>query len=267
MCIGGIAGSTNSTSVKLLYCYNYGTIQQTKTTNTKGNLYIGGLNGYPYILGTMQYCGNHGPVIANSANNIYTGGLVGYPRTGTSGNNLLDSYNAYDLVFTGKAAANYYAGGICGIYGKNKDAIPVIQNLVNLGNLTFSCTGSSAEKFGGIIGHSTNGVIENCVCHANLKALGKEGKLGAIMGMARAEATKASGCKIGGNLIFAEETKTETDDSGDEQTTTTETLTPITADNYFQYIYTTAVTQDVATEDGCEYLATKPATPVYTPAE
>ena len=231
-------------------------------------MYIGGLNGYPYILGTMQYCGNHGPVIANGSNNIYTGGLVGYPRTGTSGNSLLDSYNAYDLVFTGKATANYYAGGICGIYGKNKDAIPTIKNLVNLGNLTFSCTGSSAEKFGGIIGHSTNGVIENCVCHADLKAIGKEGKVGAIMGIARAEATKALNCKIGGNMIFSENVEEQETDGGQVTTVSTPILTPITADNYFQYIYITAVEQAVAEGDGCEHLATKPATPVYTmPAE
>ena len=230
-------------------------------------MYIGGLNGYPYVLGTMQYCGNHGSVIANSASNIYVGGLVGYPRTGTSGNSLLDSYNACDLVFTGKAT-NYYAGGICGIYGKNKDAIPVIENLVNLGNLTFSGTGSSAEKFGGIIGHSANGVIENCVCHADLKAIGKEGKVGAIMGIARAEATKASNCKIGGNMIFSQDGKETEDDMGNPTTVYTPILTPITADNYFQYIYITAVEQAVAEGDGCEHLATKPATPVYTmPAE
>ena len=267
MCIGGIAGSTNAATVVMQYCYNYGTIQQTKTTNTKGNLYIGGLNGYPYILGTMQYCGNHGPVIANSASNIYVGGLVGYPRTGTSGNSLLNSYNAYDLVFTGKAT-NYYAGGICGIYGKNKDAIPEIKNLVNLGNLTFSCTGSSAEKFGGIIGHSTNGVIENCVCYADLKAIGKEGKVGAIMGMGRAEATKASNCKIGGNMVFAENKETVDDPDGGEPIEEVINInTPIDASSYFKYIYTSAITEDQATEDGCEALATKPAVPVYTPAE
>jgi hypothetical protein len=216
----------------------------------------------------MQYCGNHGPVITNGSNNIYVGGLVGYPRTGTSGNSLLDSYNAYDLVFTGKATANYYAGGICGIYGKNKDAIPVIQNLVNLGNLTFSCTGSSAEKFGGIIGHSSNGVIENCVCHANLKAIGKEGKVGAIMGMGRTEATKASKCKIGGNMVFAEHKDTVDDpDGGEPIEEVTNINTPIDASSYYKYIYTSAITEDQATEDGCEALATKPAVPVYTPAE
>ena len=269
MCIGGIAGSTNAATVVMQYCYNYGTIQQTKTSNTKGNLYIGGLNGYPYILGTMQYCGNHGPVITNSASNIYVGGLVGYPRTGTSGNSLLDSYNAYDLVFTGKAT-NYYAGGICGIYGKNKDAIPVIKNLVNLGNLTFSCTGSSAEKFGGIIGHSTNGVIENCVCYADLKAIGKEGKVGMIMGIARTEATKASNCKIGGNMVFAENKETVDDpDGGDPIESVTNINTPIDASNYFKYIYNTSITADQATEDGCGWLSEseKPAVPVYTPAQ
>ena len=266
MCIGGIAGSTNSGSAKLLYCYNYGTIQQTKA-NTKGNLYIGGLNGYPYILGTMQYCGNHGPVIANGANNICIGGLVGYPRTGTSGNQFLDCYNAYDLVFTGKATANYYAGGVCGVYGKNKDVVPTIKNLVNLGNLTFKGTGAT-EKLGGIIGQSSNGVIESCVCYADLKAIGKEGKVGAIMGMGRTEATKASNCKIGGNMVFSETVEeVEDPEGGEPQVTVTNINTPIDASSYFKYIYTSAITEDQATEDGCEALATKPAVPVYTPAE
>jgi hypothetical protein len=208
----------------------------------------------------MQYCGNHGPVIANSANNIYTGGLVGYPRTGTSGNNLLDSYNAYDLVFTGKAA-NYYAGGICGIYGKNKDAVPTIKNLVNLGNLTFKGTGAT-EKLGGVIGQSSNGVIESCVCYGDIKAIGKEGKVGAIMGMNRTEATKASSCKIGGNMIFSPEPGEDSDGNPE----TKDVLTPINASSYYKYIYTSAITEDQATEDGCEALATKPAVPVYTPA-
>ena len=268
MCIGGIAGSTNSASAKLLYCYNYGTIQQTKA-NTRGNLYIGGLNGYPYILGTMQYCGNHGPVIANGASKIYIGGLVGYPRTGASGNQFLDCYNAYDLVFTGKATAEYHAGGVCGVYGKNKDVVPTINNLVNLGNLTFKGTGAT-EKFGGIIGHSSNGVIESCVCYGDIKAIGKEGKVGAIMGMGRTEATKASNCKIGGNMVFSETVEeVEDPEGGEPQVTVTNINTPIDASNYFKYIYNASITADQATEDGCGWLSEseKPAVPVYTPAE
>ncbi len=264
LCVGGIAGSTNSGTVKLLHCYNYGTVEQTHASSA-GTLYIGGIDGYPYVIGLMQYCGNHGPVTAKSASNIYQGGLGGRPRTGDSGNVIKDCYNAYDLTFSGKATS-YYAGGLIGHYGKNKEKVPTLENLINLGNLTFAATGTlSTIYFGGVMGGTTNGAVNNCQCYANIKGIGMEGKVGLIMCQARADATKAANCKIGGNLIFSETTTEEEDaNGGDPVTVITPNYTPIAADNWFNYIYNGAVTEEVATDDGCELLTAKPAIPVYT---
>jgi hypothetical protein len=56
-------------------------------------------------------------------------------------------------------------------------------------------------------------------------------------------------------LIFA--TDTGVDASGEEETV--DVKTPITADNFFEHIYTGAITADVASADGCSALATKPS--------
>ncbi|MBP3550315.1 MAG: hypothetical protein J6J57_01560, partial [Alistipes sp.] len=268
LCVGGIAGSTNSGSVEILHCYNYGTVEQTHTSSA-GTLYIGGIDGYPYVIGLMQYCGNHGPVTAASATSIYQGGLGGRPRTGdvATGNVIKDCYNAYDLTFSGKATS-YYAGGLIGHYGKNKEQVPTLENLINLGNLTFAATGKlTTTCYGGVMGGTTNGAVNNCQCYANIKAIGLDGNVGMIMGQARADATKAANCKIGGNLIFSQdEIQSEIPSQPSD---ITEILTPLSADNWFNYIYKGAVTEEVATADGCELLPNKPAVPVYTytPAE
>ena len=151
----------------------------------------------------------------------------------------------------------------------------------NVANITFSCT-CTTPSFGGIVGYlqlktpdagqkgqskenTTPYALANitdCVSYGDIKAIGKSGKVGMFTGVARSASFIFTDSSVGGNLIFAETTTTEEDPNGGEDiTTTTPTYTPITESNWFEYIYKTAVTEEVATGDGCSWLSEKPAVP------
>ena len=117
------------------------------------------------------------------------------------------------------------------------------------------------------MGGTTNGAVNNCQCYGNLKAVGLEGKVGMIMGQARADATKAANCKVGGSLVLKQN---QGESSFDDETGETipgeieDVVTTLNGNNWFQYIYNAAVEKSVAEDDGCSLLSEKPAVPVYT---
>ena len=265
--IGGIAGGPSGGSVEVEYCYNYATVKQINSNSNR--VMIGGIIGYAYSIGRLEKCGNHGNVFATKTSSSYicVGGLFGYSKT-TGTNNLVikDCYNAHPLVFEAKPKTNYKAGGLIGLCDLTDDKV-TMQNLYNLADLTYKGGSGGSDNVGGIIGQG-NSTLENCQCYGTIIAVGFEGKVGMIMGTDRKDTAKASNCKVGGNMVFEVHTDTETDpDTMEETEIVTNILTPIDASNYFKYIYKTSITADQATEDGCEALATKPAVPVYTPAE
>ena len=76
-----------------------------------------------------------------------------------------------------------------------------------------------------------------------------------IMGSVRTDTVKAINCKVGGNMIFdTRETTKDDPDGGDPIEVTEDVLTPLTIDNWFEYIYGDPVTEAVATGDGCSLL-------------
>ncbi len=281
--IGGIAGGPSGAAVEFLNCKNYGEVKQSGAAG--GSTYVGGIIGYGYSFHVMNGCENHGPVtiLNTTAKSFYVGGLVGWARiasgngTAAVAHTIKNSGNYYNLTFTGKAGT-YSAGGLFGTIN-NEDAEmswDEISGLKNVANITFDCT-ASTPRFGGMIGYAALNAncpvgalnnLDSFVCYGDIKAIGMEGKVGAILGVDRSENIIVKNAQLGGNMVFSETVEEiEDPEGGEPQVTVTNINTPIDASSYFKYIYTSAITEDQATEDGCEALATKPAVPVYTPAE
>ena len=261
--IGGVVGGPNNSLVEITYCTNNGTVMQTKTNN--GQNYIGGIVGYAYTWGVISHCTNNGAIetVGSSKDKRdYVGGIVGYARHMSGNSELSNCVNTYPLVFTGVAGTVYH-GGICGAMthedADNKYTF-VTENLYNLANLTFegkSNADTPVIKCGGISGYIQS-PISKSYCYANLKAIGMEGNIGVISGSARMsnKNEKVLNCGIGGNIIFA--TETGEDANGDEATV--DVLTPVD----LTMLYSVAIDEALAIEEGNSILTEKPATPDYT---
>ena len=267
--IGGIAGGPSGAAVEFLNCKNYGEVKQSGAAG--GSTYIGGIIGYGYSFHVLQGCENYAPVTVlntNSGANMSVGGVVGWARIASgNGTNVVahvikDCANYHDLTFTGKGKT-YSAGGLFGVLN-NEDAEmhwAEVSGLKNVANITFECTGTT-PRYGGMIGHSA--VNANCpvgamnnmtgfVFYGDIKAIGKKGIVGAIVGADRSEKITIKNAQLGGNFIFS--TETGTDAAGNDETV--EIKTPID----LTMIYKTAITVEQAEADGCSIITVKPAVP------
>ncbi|MBE6212863.1 MAG: hypothetical protein E7129_06990, partial [Rikenellaceae bacterium] len=276
MGLAGIVGGTSAAAAVISYCKNNGAVKQ--TAGKYNYLYAGGIVGYPYSLGTITYCENHGQLTVGSATgdtasiNVYVGGVIGYYNGKSAAATITYCYNDAKIICSGNVPGNgksgsgiYGVGGVIGASGLAADKVTACNNLLNLGDIEFSGT-AVTYKIGGVAA-SVAAPISDCQSYCDIKAIGLEGKVGMIMGIARADATKATNCKVGGRIAFTATTTEEEDaNGGDPITVTNPYYTDVTADNWFNYIYSAAVAEDVATGDGCERLTAKPAVPVYTPA-
>ena len=122
---------------------------------------------------------------------------------------------------------------------------------------------------------STTVAITGAESYCNIKAVDLQGKAGMIMGIAYADATKATNCSVGGKIALKE---IEGEDAnGDKEMlpewyildNTYEAYTDTLGhgkDYWYKYIYADEIAEDVATAAGCSLLAEKPALPTYIPA-
>ncbi len=252
--IAGIGGGPSGATTQFISCINRGLIKQTQTSG--GNTNVGGIVGYGYSFGKMEKCENYGQLeIAGSTGAVYAGGLVGYLRQTTKSANteIRNCVNRANLTFAGSAGSNYAGGGAFGL--ATTDASPkaelIIENVHNLGNLTYNCT-YKTHYFGGIVGflqRTTNISSCQCWCYVNPDAVDK---FGWISGTARSDTATVSNCQIGGGQeAFSEET----------EEMVSETL--IKAGNFHEYIY---LNRDNTEVDGCSALTSKPTIDVQTEA-
>ena len=113
-----------------------------------------------------------------------------------------------------------------------------------------------------MIGHSA--VSANCpagalnnmtgfVFYGDIKAIGKKGIVGAIVGADRSEKITIKNAQLGGNFIFS--TETGTDAAGNDEVWDVKTPIDLTM------IYKTAITVEQAEADGCSIITEKPAVP------
>ena len=268
--VGGVIGGSDGKPNEIHYCANYGLVQQTKTNN--GQNYIGGVVGYSYLWTKITHCTNAGPIEtvgSSSSKRDYVGGIVGYGRHNKGVSEISDCVNTYPLVFTGKAGTVRCGG----LFGCTTNEGPtnefIVKNVYNLADLTFkgNTTNPGAEQlcYGGIVGLGRTS-YDNAQHYGNIKALGLEGYVGAIYGVARdTTGSDSSGnpitavaknSKAGGNIIYSE--AEEPDASGD--VVVFEVKTPIDLTMFYSVAFD-------ASADGCELLTKKPATPVYTYTE
>ena len=259
---GGIAGSTSGTGTQVLRCVNYAEVKQ--TVISQGTTQIGGCIGYGYSFGKYDDLHNYGAITVKgsaSKKQLSAGGVIGYTRWMVVDGEayVTNCYNHVDLTLGCNGNENYYAGGVIGYdraaTAENKGCIPVLDNLVNVGNVTFTKTSNTAY-YGGLIG-AANNVATNSKFYGDITAIGLEGKVGALYGKARTDAIKITNSAAGGNIIYS--TATEEDANGDVVTYGVKTPIDLTM------LYATAITADVAQGDGCSLLNAKPTVPA-TPA-
>ena len=248
---GGITGSTSSGTAKILRCANYGEVKQ--TAYSTGTTQFGGIIGYAYSFGTIDDCHNHGQLTikgADSADQLSVGGVVGYARYKASEvAQISNCYNHANLTFAGRG--KYYAGGVIGFDKTVESGSAVLKNLVNVGNLTFSSTATTCY-YGGLVG-AANNHVEGGVFYGDITAIGKEGKVGALLGKARTDAIKVTNCQIGGNFIYSEE---ENEDANGEKIPV-----GVKTEIDLTMLYTTAIEASVAEGDGCSLITAKPTVP------
>ena len=286
--IGGIGGGPNNANTQFLRCKNYGHIKQ--TTLGGNSTYVGGIAGYGYAFKSFINCENHGPISAvGSTGTSYVGGIVGWARIAADSNNststriMRNCVNYYDINFafaTGGEKGTAHAGGVAGRLN-DEDADrnwEEVSGCKNYGNLTFSSNVATAY-YGGIFGtvavsstdkkYTAGGTRDNstpyalaeitgCVCYGNLKAIGK--KAGLFTGSARGANCKFINSSAGGNMVLSENKETVDDpDGGEPIEEVTDILTPITADNLKDYLYSSAITAEDITADVITLLTEKPA--------
>ena len=271
--VGGVFGQSNSYSLETKNCNNEGNISVESTFETK-RFRIGGIWGDLYC-SVVNDCVNTGNITLNQqekGNQLFLGGCIGYGYSRKSD----DYFQVAGLENSGKITVNKAVAGdaaqicIAGIVASAQKIYgdtTYIKDCVNIGDIEVNLsTRFTNINIAGIMAHcnTTNANISYSghKQHSDIKAIGFAGKVGMIEGIARADATKASNCKIGGRIAFAATTTEEEDaNGGDPITVTTPTYTDVTASNWFNYIYNAAVTEEVATGDGCEWLSEKPAVP------
>ena len=265
---GGIAGSLNGVA-NILSCNNYGAVNQTKVG--AGTTQIGGIVGYGYTFQTIDKCHNYGTItVAGTGTNkdLSVGGIAGYTRyklTEGVTATVSDCWNHADITFTG-TCNNYYGGGVIGWDKTRESGLCSLTGLVNVGNLTFTVTPGGNYYYGGIVGASNNS-FSNSKCYATITADGMSGHVGMLSGKERTDTNKAANCYVGGTLKWGV-TEAELDPDTQEPIGGGETLPGvITAENYYNYLYTAAIDKAVAEGDGCTADKVLTEAPVYIPAK
>ena len=285
--VAGIGGGPSGSDIEFNRCKNYGTVKH--TVQHSNSTYVGGIVGYGYSFKSFVDCENHGSVSSvGSTGTAYIGGIVSWGRIAADTNQstsvriMTGCVNYADLDFGGNAGANkLYAGGVAG-YINDEDAErhwETVSGNKNYGNLTFSSNPTTCY-YGGIFGavsvsakdtskiggtklerdNSTPYALAEmtgCVCYGNLKAIGK--KAGLFTGVARSASCKFINSSAGGNLVLAEDVKEEEDAEQNVTTQIIDVLTPITADNLKDYLYSSAITAEDITTDVITLLTEKPA--------
>ena len=284
--IGCTNNESKLTSVK--NCVNYGDITLTKDasfTNTASTVQVhgvcrvshtvanvenlrnnGNLSVYGSVASTLYVAGVASTISANATVNgtltntgnitvgvaatgeVSVGGIFGVHKT-----NTLTMADGAKLVNSGKIVCNgqFADLGQGGIFGRL--AIEGAYNAVNVGDMDYigsQVAGSSdyTVGVGGVVGISTasfSGASVYCTISSGINS-----GYGFVTGSARSEAVKATDCKVGGLL------RSDYDDTDEKYKET-----PLSASNYFNYIYGSGESTDwTGTDnyDGCTLLTAKP---------
>ena len=190
---------------------------------------------------------------------LSVGGISGYTyNSGTPTHSFTNCGNSGTISIEGvTTSSNLRAGGLIGYSDATKCTFA--GKNVNIGTVKINgCSGT--QYAGGIIGQTTKKPVSNAESYGTVHAIGVT-YAGIITGGARADATKATNCGVGGKLVLSQ--SEDVDAGGEKIKVDVETV--IDASNWYSHIYSDAVTEAQATDDGCYLLTAIPSLP-QTPA-
>ncbi|MBO4936552.1 MAG: hypothetical protein J6C94_07255 [Alistipes sp.] len=251
--IGGLFGlveTSSATFVEVSKCSNSGNFAPGATFTTK-RFRLGGVAGTNKSVNYTQ-CSNSGIISYTPStlltNQFYCGGLFGV----LSGGGATSCINTGDITLgknTTTSSATTYIGGLVGSNSGNcKDSHSLCDMTID-GEWV-----NTGARIGGVVG-TTSTPLDNVTVFCNISAIDRSGKVGMVEGIAYAEASKATNCKIGGKIAT---TTTKYEDSDG-----VEVVGPLWVElsdtNYFDYMYggTTDWT-GVENYDGCSFLSVVP---------
>ena len=276
LAIGGLIAKYATANEKKIFigCSNSGNIYS--GAKTENAAHLGGLMGYASagIVIVQDGFVNSGNIThggsTNGADAINLGGLFGYitgapltyDTTTTTGEGDDAVTTTTTVSWTGDVinkgtitGAGASEGGKCrfgGIVGLCQQPLVGTAKYINVGDIVF--TGTAGIKndvpgtayLGGLVGVLENASVDNGEVHCSISA-GESKNYGFTIGVPRTDVVKATNCKVGGSILGEYDTE-------DEEYKTTS----LDGSNYYKYIYSTPVGEDVAVADGCSFLSAKP---------
>ena len=141
-----------------------------------------------------------------------------------------------------------------GIIGRDSTTSGHSGNLVNYGDLHIEKEGSNSNNgyIGGICGWM-KGTLRGAKCSCTVSGWGCS-NVGMIVGNVRTDATKATNCQVAGTIDRGYWNTNKWDDEADGVVPGWDSRpVTLTADNFYNYIYSSAVDASVAEGDGCSF--------------
>lgn len=195
--IGGLFGSLDSGS-SLSNSENHGNI--TIANSGSSELHAGGCVGVVYG-STLSSCHNYGTVTTNRNAANYVGGIVGRLMSGTISLTSCTNHTDANISVGSSVTTRSFMGGIAGCYIGSGEISITISGCKNEAAVT---NNGGASEVGGVVGifdstyataHTlkitgceNTGTVSSTVTDNGLSSLGRELRIGGILGMANNEA-------------------------------------------------------------------------------
>lgn len=147
LCVGGLAGVTQSKPDTLAGCVNYGEI--TVMESVSSGIYAGGIAGLNTQANVFDSCENHGTVsLMSSSKNMAGAGILGHSDSGIK---VIACINAGEVRHTGVASVQVHIGGIAG-HGKFASKAAEFTGCINRGTIKNESSTVTKIRMGGIVG-------------------------------------------------------------------------------------------------------------------
>ena len=268
--VGGFTGNSSAIST-YTKCHNQAPITVGTVINEgkTGNVCAAGLFATQLNPITATSCSNSGIITVtgstgdkgNAASQAYIGGITAYLAHNLTLNNV--SNNGNILVGSeGKSFSstnNLSVGGIIGDMSTNGFAYSFEGEVASTGNITVkNATAEEVVSIGGVVG-STITTTAGATVDCKIEAISYP-NVGMVVGVAHSDATKVTNCQVAGTIDKGVEKTVVHPVTKVETTTWVSDSKILSESNYFDYIYSSAVTKEVAEGDSCSfYVAPTPA--------
>ena len=285
-CVAGISAD-NYCYGTYTNCHNSGAITVDGSLNGTGkddakNVMVAGIIAYAHSHdkaasertpdSSLYYCTNTGAVTVKNltmTDYMCVGGVAGYIAEAKVKTVISNCGNSGAVTVENVSCASGKTFNVAGFVGAYQETNTTFSGEnVNIGNVIVKkCTSDSAKsRVGGFVGNTTEPIVgAKSYCGIWVPDTFKN-NVGWIMGIARATATLASNCGVGGMVITGKEEITEEDGNGEVEVIGYKyNGTAITESDYLSKVYAGATAAASASE--ASFLTEKPALPTYTPAQ